>query len=84
MAAAPMLQVLEVSEVVTCDWDTAQRLMSSGLLRLKSLFVYCDPHNDGLGGLARIGPLADALSDVSLQQAVRHAHSVPQTLQSHK
>ena len=74
VAAAPMLQVLEVSETVTCCWDSASRLMSSAVLRLNSLMVRFDPRNEGPGGLARIGPFTNLLSDLSLQPAVRKVY----------
>ena len=74
VAAAPTLQAVEVLHV-SCCCDKAPRLIRSAVLRLtEELFVNCDPNKDGPGDLARVGPVAEALSDATLQPALKCVH----------
>ena len=65
LAAAPSLQVLEGPSCISCHWDAAPRLVRLRVLRLNDLFVHFQ--HPLLGGLAQVGPLAEALSDAELQ-----------------
>ena len=71
IAAVPALQILEVSRSISCDWNTAPCLIRSPLLQFSAFSVICDPKEHTLGDLTRIGPLVDALSDVSLRPALQ-------------
>ena len=74
MAAAPLLQVL-TDEDLTCTWEDAPRLLRGeppfALLQLqRTLFVLSQGERRLVRGMERIGPLAAALSDATLQPSL--------------
>ena len=71
VTAAPTLQAVEVSGQVYCFSDTAPELIRSAVLRLTELFVYCGDPSGDFGDLAEVGPVAEALSDATLQPALK-------------
>ena len=80
MAAAPLLQVLEVRNAYS-SWEEAPRVVRAeppfALLRLVStIHVYFvdDDEPDGPHGIERVGPFASALADVTLQPALVRVH----------
>lgn len=75
MAAAPLLQTVETTDTVSCKWQSAPAVLHAApplaTLSVCKLFVHFrERWEDGLAGMARVGPFAAALADGALQPSL--------------